>query len=118
MGGREHWNTIYRKKTDDQVSWFETLPEISLKMLDAAGLNRDSCVVDVGGGDSRLVDALTAKGLDCLAVLDVSSTALNRAKTRLGSSATAVTMDRSGRGRGLVAETRWTSGTTVLCSTF
>lgn len=45
-------------------------------LLAAAGMTAQSCVLDVGGGDSRLVDALTARGLDCLAVLDVSGAAL------------------------------------------
>src|SRR5262245_27743383 len=53
-------------------------------MMEAAGLTADSCVLDVGGGDSHLVDALLDRGLDCLAVLDVSGAALERAKARLG----------------------------------
>ncbi len=91
MDRQQHWNDVYTKKTERDVSWFETLPEVSLRMLDAAGLNPDSCVVDVGGGDSRLVDALAEKGLECLAVLDVSGAALERAKGRLGTRAAAVT---------------------------
>ncbi|MBL8135860.1 MAG: class I SAM-dependent methyltransferase [Acidobacteria bacterium] len=56
-------------------------------MLDAAGMTAHSCVLDVGGGDSHLVDALAARGLDCLAVLDVSGAALERARTRMGPTA-------------------------------
>ena len=82
-----HWNRVYTAKTEREVSWFEPLPAISLEMLDAAGMTADSCVLDVGGGDSHLVDALAARGLVCLAVLDVSAAALDRAKTRLGASA-------------------------------
>jgi SAM-dependent methyltransferase len=74
-------------KTEQGVSWFEPLPAISLEMLDAAGMTAESCVLDVGGGDSHLVDALAARGLDCLAVLDISGAALDRAKARLGSAA-------------------------------
>jgi SAM-dependent methyltransferase len=88
---RHHWNTVYTDKTERDVSWFEALPAVSLEMLDAAGLNEASCVIDVGGGDSRLVDALAARGLRCLAVLDVSGAALNRAKHRLGAAAAAIT---------------------------
>lgn len=73
MARRQHWNTIYSQKGGREVSWFEALPEISLRMLGDAGLTPESCVIDVGGGDSRLVDALTAKGLDCVAVLDVAA---------------------------------------------
>ncbi len=84
MERRDHWNSVYTTKTDQQVSWFEPLPAVSLRMLASAGVNADSCVLDVGGGDSRLVDALLSQGLDCIAVLDVSGAALDRAKTRVG----------------------------------
>lgn len=82
-----HWNTVYTTKSERDVSWFEALPEISLQLLDAAGMTAESCVLDVGGGDSRLVDALAGRGLDCLAVLDVSGASLARARARLGTSA-------------------------------
>lgn len=82
-----HWNTVYTTKSEREVSWFEPLPAISLELLDAAGMTPETCVLDVGGGDSHLVDALAARGLDCLAVLDVSGAALNRAKARLGTAA-------------------------------
>jgi hypothetical protein len=79
-----HWNDVYTTKSERDVSWFEALPDVSLRMMDAAGLTSTTCVLDVGGGDSHLVDALIARGLRCLAVLDVSSAALDRAKARLG----------------------------------
>jgi trans-aconitate methyltransferase len=79
-----HWNHVYSTKTEREVSWFEPLPVVSLGLLEAAGLTTHTCVLDVGGGDSHLVDALAARGLDCLAVLDVSGAALERAKARLG----------------------------------
>lgn len=91
MDRKQHWNTLYTQKGERDVSWFEALPGISLRMLGDAGLTPESCVIDVGGGDSRLVDALTARGLDCIAVLDVSSAALDRAKARLGAVASTVT---------------------------
>lgn len=91
MSPQEHWNRVYTTKADTDVSWFEPLPAVSLRMLDAAGVTADSCVLDVGGGDSRLVDALVSRGLDCIAVLDVSSAALDRAKVRVGAYAEALT---------------------------
>lgn len=87
MDRADHWNRIYRTKTERNVSWFEDLPAISLAMIEAAGATTDTCVLDIGGGDSRLVDALAARGLDCLAVLDVSASALDRARRRLGPAA-------------------------------
>lgn len=84
MEPRDHWNRVYSTKSDEQVSWFEPLPTVSVQMLKAAGVSAESCVIDVGGGDSRLVDYLVAEGLDCIAVLDVSGAALERARTRIG----------------------------------
>lgn len=88
MRSKEHWERVYSMKNERDVSWFEALPQVSLEMLDAAGITRRSCVLDVGGGDSRLIDCLVARGMDCLAVLDVSGAALRRAQARLGEAAT------------------------------
>lgn len=87
MDRQAHWNTVYGMKGEQDVSWFESLPAVSMRMIEAAGLTTDTCILDVGGGDSRLVDQLVARGLRCLAVLDVSGAALQRARTRLGAAA-------------------------------
>ena len=84
MDRKQHWNHVFQTKAEQDVSWFESLPETSLHLLEAAGLDEDTCVLDVGGGDSRLVDHLAARGMSCLAVLDVSGAALARARARLG----------------------------------
>jgi methyltransferase family protein len=91
MDPKQHWEGVYVTKGDLEVSWFEIVPIVSLRMMEAAGLTADTCVIDVGGGDSRLVDTLAARGMDCLAVLDVSGVALTRARTRLGDAAGALT---------------------------
>ena len=90
MSAQEHWNHVYETKSSDAVSWFQPEPHTSLKLLDAAGLNRSSCVIDVGGGDSRLVDTLVDRGVECVTVLDISAAAIARARTRLGSRASSV----------------------------
>lgn len=87
MQRKDHWERVYTTKGEQDVSWFESLPALSLQMLEASGLNRDTCVLDVGGGDSRLVDYLAGRGMDCLAVLDISGAALQRAQSRLGTTA-------------------------------
>jgi SAM-dependent methyltransferase len=84
---REHWERLYATRGEHEVSWFEAVPDVSLRLMDAAGLTTDTCVLDVGGGDSRLIDQLIARGLRCLAVLDVSTAALQRARHRLGDAA-------------------------------
>ena len=80
---QQHWNTIYKSKPERDVSWFEAFPTVSLEMIEAIGLHPDTCIVDVGGGESRLIDALLAQGLACLAVLDVSGEALDHARARI-----------------------------------
>ena len=91
LGRRQHWTRIYETKQERDVSWFEPTPDISLQMIDAAGLVRKSCVIDIGGGESHLVDVLLERGLTCVAVLDMAQPALQRARARLGSAADIVT---------------------------
>jgi SAM-dependent methyltransferase len=91
MDRKQHWEGVFRVKGEQDVSWFETLPAISLRLMEAAGLGPETCVLDVGGGDSRVVDALVARGLTCVAVLDISRTALDRARVRVGDAARPVT---------------------------
>lgn len=91
MDRTQHWDNIYRTNDERDVSWFEDVPTLSLQMIEAAGVTPDTCIVDIGGGDSRLVDSLLARGLDCLAVLDVSESALRKAQARVGRRADVVT---------------------------
>lgn len=91
MNRQEHWNAVYTTRGERDVSWFETAPTVSMQLMEAVGLPPDTCVIDVGGGDSRVVDELLAKGLTCLAVLDISGAALGRTKARIGAAAAALT---------------------------
>jgi SAM-dependent methyltransferase len=63
---------------------------VSIEMIDACGIDASTCVIDVGGGNSRLVDALLTRGLRCVAVLDVSGIAIANARARLGEAAASV----------------------------
>lgn len=90
-GTASHWNDVYSGRTDDQLSWFEAEPSISLRMIAEATSGPPASVVDVGGGSSALVDRLLDAGYGPLAVLDVSREALARAKSRLGDRSAAVT---------------------------
>jgi SAM-dependent methyltransferase len=91
MDRRRHWDRVYATKAEGDVSWFEAVPHMSLSMMEAAGLTPETCVLDVGGGDSRLVDLLVERGVTCLAVLDISAAALKRAQDRLGDAASVPT---------------------------
>src|ERR1041385_7548888 len=87
MSRQTHWNHVYTTKGERDVSWFEASPATSLQLIESAGLAHDMCVLDVGGGESRLVDALIDRGVACIGVLDVAREALLRAQARLGEKA-------------------------------
>ena len=87
---RQHWDDTYRAKADTEVSWFQENPSRSLASIEAAGFGTDAPILDVGGGASRLVDALLTRGYSDLSVLDVSEVALERSKARLGKQASKI----------------------------
>lgn len=80
---QNHWQSVYTAKAEGEVSWFEETPEISLALLDEAGLTPGMSVIDIGGGASRLVDALSHDGKIDVSVLDLSAAALDVARARL-----------------------------------
>jgi len=81
---RTHWDETYTAKAETGVSWYQASPDRSLGLIKSAAPNKASSVIDIGGGASRLVDALLAEGYSDITVLDVSAVALGRSKTRLG----------------------------------
>ena len=87
---KEHWESVYQAKKSDEVSWFQEKPNTSLNLIAETGLDKDARIIDVGAGDSRLVDNLLVLGFRNITVLDVSSTALKRAKKRLRDKANSV----------------------------
>lgn len=84
---KSHWEKVYRTKHPTEVSWYRPHLDVSLQLIEEAARNRDAHVIDVGGGESTLVDDLLARGYRNLSVLDVSSTALAVANERLGDKA-------------------------------
>ena len=82
-----HWENVYATKGEAEVSWFQDLPAPSLQLMALIGATRQSAVIDVGGGASRLVDRLVGEGYDDLTVLDLSAAALATAKARIGEAA-------------------------------
>lgn len=85
-----HWEHIYKTKIPQEVSWTENKPNMSLELISKAKLSLDAQIIDVGGGDSQLVDYLMDLGYKNLTVLDISETAIIRAQKRLGDRATQV----------------------------
>ena len=88
---KQHWETVYQTKTPEQVSWTQETPDTSLNLISSLHLSKQVKIIDVGGGDSFLVDFLLDKGYTNITVLDISGEALERAKSRLGKRATLVT---------------------------
>jgi len=84
-----HWDNVYATKGEAEVSWFQSSPTTSLAMIRAANLDPEAATIDIGGGASRLVDALLQDGYRDIAVLDLSANALDVAKKRLGAAAAA-----------------------------
>ena len=58
--------------------------ELSLKLVERAARGSEASIVDVGAGESTLVDDLLRKGYRGISVLDISQTALHVTKQRLG----------------------------------
>ena len=83
-GTRKHWDEVYATKPDNEVSWHEPVPRMSLDMIAATGLPRTAAILDVGGGLSRLTDHLIADGYHDLTVLDISDEAIRRLHERHG----------------------------------
>jgi cysteine desulfurase len=87
---REHWQNVHEHKAEDEVSWYQARPSTSLDLISGTGTGRDARIVDVGGGASRLVDAMLDAGFERVTVVDIATAALERAKRRLGSRASRV----------------------------
>ena len=82
-----HWEKVYTTKGENEVSWFQENHAWPLDLIAKAGASTASAIIDVGGGASRLVDALIEKGFRVVTVLDLSQAALVVAKARLGNRA-------------------------------
>lgn len=84
---KEHWENIYCTKQENEVSWFQQYPKTSMSFVELFSLQKDSKVIDIGGGDSHFVNALLEAGFTNVTVLDISAKAIERAKVRLGKNA-------------------------------
>ena len=87
---KTHWETIYQTKELKEVSWYQPTPETSLDFFKHFKVPKTAKVIDIGGGDSFLVDHLLDMGYQDITVLDISSAAIERAKQRLGQKANTV----------------------------
>jgi 2-polyprenyl-3-methyl-5-hydroxy-6-metoxy-1,4-benzoquinol methylase len=87
VDAKMHWEEVYATKAPESVSWYRAHLETSLALIERAAVARSSPIIDIGGGESTLVDDLLLRGYKNLTVLDVSRTAIEVTKKRLGSAA-------------------------------
>ena len=81
---KKHWETVYETKNAGEVSWTQEIPKTSLDFIHSFNLAKTAKLIDIGGGDSKLVDFLLEEGFEDITVLDISAKALEKAKQRLG----------------------------------
>ncbi|MHA8080238.1 class I SAM-dependent methyltransferase [Aquirufa regiilacus] len=87
---KAHWENIYKTKQPNEVGWTQNVPSASLAFIHQLNVPKAAKIIDIGGGDSNLVDFLLAEGYTNLSVLDISEAAILRAQKRLGVDASKV----------------------------
>jgi 2-polyprenyl-3-methyl-5-hydroxy-6-metoxy-1,4-benzoquinol methylase len=90
MNNKKHWEDVFTTKTPNEVSWTQEYPKTAIDYIENLQLSKTANIIDIGGGDSNLVDALLDKGYLNIWVLDISETALEKTKSRLGERANLV----------------------------
>ena len=91
MDKKSHWENVFATKNENEVSWYQNYPQTSIDFIKALDLPLDAKIIDLGGGDSYLIDALLDLGYTNLSLLDISANAIERIKKRLGIKAQYVT---------------------------
>ncbi|WP_037321326.1 trans-aconitate 2-methyltransferase [Salegentibacter sp. Hel_I_6] len=84
---KSHWEEVYEKKSYKDASWYQEKPVISLQFIKDLELPECSKIIDVGGGDSNLVDFLLKDGFRDITVLDISEKAIVKAQKSLNKDA-------------------------------
>jgi 2-polyprenyl-3-methyl-5-hydroxy-6-metoxy-1,4-benzoquinol methylase len=87
LDSKAHWEGIYQRNAPDAVSWYRPHLETSIELIERVAGSREASIIDVGGGESTLVDDLLARGYHRVTVLDISETAIAESKKRLGAAA-------------------------------
>jgi cyclopropane fatty-acyl-phospholipid synthase-like methyltransferase len=90
INSKTYWENIYETKDTSQVGWFQPQPQLSMSLIAELSLGKNSKVIDIGGGDSSLIDHLLENKYRNLTVLDISAKAMEKATQRLGEKSTGV----------------------------
>lgn len=87
MDVKTHWEKVYTTKSPESVSWYRAHLETSLALIERAAVALSAPIIDIGAGESTFVDDLLHRGYKNLTVLDISKTAIEVTKKRLGQAA-------------------------------
>ncbi len=90
MSLKQHWENVFTTKKPNEVSWYQQTPEESLQFFNQLSVDKNAAVIDIGSGDSFLVDHLLERGYTNITVLDISKSAIDKVKKRLGKKANRV----------------------------
>lgn len=90
MPDKDHWDSVYRDRAGDDLSWYQARAEQSLALINKCGLDREAPLIDIGGGTSSLAAELLQQGYRDVSVLDISPVALANARAGLGCDAARV----------------------------
>ena len=88
-----HWDEVYATKPAASVSWYQSVPAMSLRLMAASGLQLGETILDVGAGASVLADELVKLGHTRLVLADISAEGLNVTRQRLGDAVEYVVSD-------------------------
>lgn len=81
---KTHWDEVYGTRKFSEVSWYQPVPEVPLRLIGASGIGPEAAIIDIGGGASTLIDHLLDAGFEDLTVLDISDRAFAQSRARLG----------------------------------
>ena len=84
---KQHWENVFATKSETEVSWYQEKPETSLQFFERNNIPKTAKILEIGGGDSYLIDNLLEQGYESLTLLDISENAIERIKKRLGEKA-------------------------------
>jgi 16S rRNA A1518/A1519 N6-dimethyltransferase RsmA/KsgA/DIM1 with predicted DNA glycosylase/AP lyase activity len=87
MNVKADWEKVYTTKAPETVSWYRPHLETSLALIERAATGYSASIIEVGGGKSTLADDLVSRGYQNVTVLDISGTAVNVCKRRMGEAA-------------------------------
>jgi hypothetical protein len=64
--GQAHWQNVYTKKGENEVSWFQENPAPSLELIAQVGATSASAIIDIGGGASSSAHRNSSAAVLCV----------------------------------------------------